>query len=383
MEGTQAPMGNAPDQLLQAMLPLMDWRLWIGPGFFMVLGLVAGLVTEKLLLGMVCQILNHTSLELNEHIASLIRGVIFWMFALWGIYMATYSMTFLEERSITLVRTVVFVLAMILAIRLLAQVAVALVRFYLNHSNELQALPNTSIFENIIRIAVYSFGLLMLLQTLGISVVPLITALGVGGLAVSLALQDTLANMFAGLQMILARQIKVGNVIQLENGQSGLVQDIGWRTTVLKQLSGNLVILPNSKLASNIIVNFVNPHPDLTISLQVTVPLTADLQRVEDIAREVAEEVGRKLLRDKAGNKKYKELTPLVRYLSYGDASINLAIQLPFSVTLDAGLVRHELFKALHARFMAEKISLPFPQSVVHLEFPDDRRPQMPTTVEG
>jgi small-conductance mechanosensitive channel len=119
------------------------------------------------------------------------------------------------------------------------------------------------------------------------------------------------------------------------------------------------------------------------VSLQVTVPLTADLQQVENIAREVAEEVWQKLLRDKVGTKKHKELIPLVRYLSYGDASINLAIQLPFPVSLDAGLVRHELFKALHTRFMAQNISLPFPQSVVHLQFLDDHRPKINAAVEG
>jgi small-conductance mechanosensitive channel len=370
-------MWETPDKLLAVLLPLMNWQLWVGPTFFMVLGLVTGIVVEKVLLGMVRQILNHTSMELNEHIASLIRGVIFWMFFLWGVYMATYSMTFLTDRVVSLIRMVVFVLAMLLAIRLLAQVAVALVRFYLNRTKELQALPNTSIFENIIRIAVYVFGFLMLLQTLGISVVPLITALGVGGLAVSLALQDTLANMFAGIHMILARQIRVGNTIQLENGLSGQVHDIGWRTTILKQLSGNLIILPNSKLAANIIVNFTNPHPDLTVNIQLAVPLTADLQLVEEITAEVAKQVGHKLLNEKSTTKKPRELQPQVRYVSYGDSWINLSISLPFPVVMDGGQVKHELFKALHARFMQENISLPLQQKVVHLEFPETQSQQV------
>jgi small-conductance mechanosensitive channel len=175
----------------------------------------------------------------------------------------------------------------------------------------------------------------------------------------------------------------VGNIIQLENGQSGQVQDIGWRTTVLRQLSGNLIILPNSKLASNVIVNFTNPHPDLTVSLQLAVPLTADLQQVEELTREVAESVGRRLLSEKAGGKKHKDLVPLIRYLSYGEASINLSVNLPFPVAMDGGQVRHELFKALHARFLEEHISLPFPQSVVHLEFPENYHPPMDAVADG
>ncbi|MCE3234275.1 MAG: MscS Mechanosensitive ion channel [Vampirovibrio sp.] len=360
----QDPMAK----LWKSALPLLDWRLWIGPSFFVTLGVVGGLVVEKLLLGTIRRVLTHTSIELNEHIASIVRGVIFWLFTLWGVYMATFCMPFLAPSTVALIRMIVFIVAMLLSIRLLAKVAVTMVRFYLSRNKQLQALPNTSIFENIIRIAVYVFGIIMLLQTLGISVVPLITALGVGGLAVSLALQDTLANMFAGIQMILARQIRVGNTVQLENGLSGRVEDIGWRTTTMRQLSGNLVILPNSKLASNIIVNYTNPHPDLTVSFQMTVPLTADLEKVEAVAMEVGKDIGLKLLAEKNPGKKPKEFIPQVRFVSYGESWINMAINLPFTLAMDGGLVKHELFKALHARFVAENISLPFPQNIVHLD---------------
>jgi len=296
------------------------------------------------------------------------RWMVFWLCALWGVYMATFCMSFLQPSTVALVRMLVFIVAMLLSIRLLSKVAVALVRFYLNHSSQLKALPNTSIFENIIGFSVYVVGLIMLLQTLGISVGPLIAALGVGGLAVSLALQDTLANMFAGIQMILARQIRVGNTIQLENGLSGQVTDIGWRTTTLRQISGNMVILPNSKMASNIIVNYTNPHPDLTVSVQMMVPLTADLQAIETIAVQVAKEIGEALLVEKNAAKKARDFMPLVRYLSYGDSCIQMAVNLPFPIPMDGAQVRHQLFKALHARFANEGISLPFAQKIVHLD---------------
>lgn len=362
----QDPMAK----VLKSIMPLLDWRLWIGPGFFVTLGIVTGLIVEKLLVGAIRRVLSHTtSKDMNEHISALMRGMIFWLFTLWGVYLATFcTTTFLAPGTISLIRMMVFIAAMLIAIRLLAKVAVAMVRFYMSRSKELQALPNTSIFENILRIAVYVFGVIMILQTLGVSVVPIITALGVGGLAVSLALQDTLANMFAGIQMIVARQIRVGNTVQMESGQTGVVEDIGWRTTTLRQLSGNMVIVPNSKLASNIIVNFVNPHPDLTVSFQMSVPLTADLEKVEALATEAATQVGLKLLAQKSFKTKPSEFNPMIRFVSYGDAWINMAINLPFNVSMDGALVKHELFKALHARFLAENISLPFPQKIVHLD---------------
>ncbi len=350
---------------------LLAWEPWTWPGITVFLGLVVGWIADRIMLRAVQEILKHTSLELNQQITDTLRGVIFWLFTMWAIYMATYGMPFLQDNQVTLVRHLVFIIAMMLSIRLLARVAVSVLRFYLKYSTVFSALPNTSIFENIVRVTVYVMGALMLLQTLNISVVPLITALGVGGLAISLALQDTLANLFAGIQMLLARQIKVGSTIQLENGQTGEVVDIAWRTTTLRQLSGNLLILPNSKLASNMIISYKQPHPDLTISLPLAIPLTTDLAQLETIVLAVAETVGLKLVRQKSsGKNKAITFTPLVRFVSYGEAWINMTVQMPFTIPMDAALVKHELLKALHERLLEEKINLPLPQRVVHLEFP-------------
>jgi small-conductance mechanosensitive channel len=373
MVNAMSPVVTHPDKiqiLLESWPLLFAWKPWMGPGLTIILGVVTGLIVEKVLLGTVRQILRHTPLELNETIASTLRGVIFWLVTLWSIYMATFGLPYFQPTHVDLIRHMVFVMAMLLSIQLLAKVAVALARFYLTYSNVRTALPNTSIFENIIRFGVYILGMLMLLQTMGVSIVPIVTALGVGGLAISLALQDPLSNLFAGIQMILARQIRVGSTIQLENGQTGEVVDIAWRTTTLRQLSGNVVILPNNKLSSNILISYNNPHPDLTVTLQVAVPLNADLQQVETLALDVAQTVGLAIIRQKMGKTKPTPFTPVVRYLSYGESWINMALQLPFPVPMDGGLVRHELFKALHARFMADNISLPFPQNVVHLDFP-------------
>lgn len=354
-------------QLMIDVIPLLQWQLWVAPGFFMLLGIVAGVVVEKLLVGTLRRLFNHTALELNDAISATLRGVILWIFGLWGVQMATYSIHFLDAETLGLIRRILFVIAMVLAIQIIAKISVACVRFYLNRSNGAHALRNTSIFENIVRLLIFALGFIMLLQTLGISVVPLITALGVGGLAISLGLQDTLANLFAGINMILARQIKVGDTIQLENGQSGLVEDIGWRTTILRQLSGNQIILPNSKLASNILLNYTQPHPELTVSVTLPVSANQDLDKLENLAMDVAADVGKKLLREKQKSKQSSTVTPVIRYQSYGDSWLNMLVSLPFPVALDAGLVKHELIKALHQRFRVENIEIPFSERQVHM----------------
>ncbi len=138
------------------------------------------------------------------------------------------------------------------------------------------------------RLAVLATGLLVLLAYLKISITPMLTALGIGGLAVALALQDTLANFFAGLHLLIERPIFVGDFIRLESGQEGVVTDIGWRTTRIRTLSDNMIVVPNTKITSGTLLNYSLPQPSATADLPILVAHEADPERVAAIAREEA-----------------------------------------------------------------------------------------------
>ena len=114
--------------------------------------------------------------------------------------------------------------------------------------------PSASLIASVVRITVFSIGALVALGTLGISVTPLLTALGVGGLAVALALRDTLANVFAGLQLLATRQVRTGDFIRFDGGE-GYLTDIAWRSATIRDASGALILIPNEKLAGAIVVN--------------------------------------------------------------------------------------------------------------------------------
>jgi len=129
----------------------------------------------------------------------------------------------------------------------------------------------TSLTQNVAQLAVIIVGFLIFLNSLGISITPLLTALGVGGLAVALGLQDTLANFFAGIYVSLAGYVRLGDYVKLNSGEEGYVSDISWRSTTLKALSNNLIIIPNSKLAQAIVTNYHLPEKRFSLSIPVSV----------------------------------------------------------------------------------------------------------------
>jgi small-conductance mechanosensitive channel len=217
------------------------------------------------------------------------------------------------------------------------------------------ALPVSSLTRNIAWALTAVLGLLVILNGLGISITPMLTALGVGGLAVALALQEPLANFFAGVFITLAGQVRVGDYVKLDSGQEGYVADFSWRSTRLRMLANNLVVVPNSKLAHAILVNHHLPSRDLAVLLEVGVDYSSDLHHVE----RVVTDVGRSVMREVPGG--VADFEPFLRYHTFGDSAVNFTVILRAREFVDQYLIKHEFIKRLHARFDQDGIVIPFP----------------------
>lgn len=237
------------------------------------------------------------------------------------------------------------------------RVAVGLVREYVQSPDG--PLPSTSIFVNLTRIGVVALGALLVLNALGISVTPVLTALGVGGLAVALALQDTLSNLFAGLQLLASRQIRPGDHITLDTGQEGVVQDVTWRYTTLLAQGGNLVVMPNAKLAQSIVTNHALPEQPLSVPVEFTVAYGSDLDLVERVASDVAAATVADLAPALA------DYEPAVRFRALEDSGIGVTVVLRSPTYADQFAIRSEFIKRVTAAFAEHGIVIPYPHLVV------------------
>ncbi len=223
-------------------------------------------------------------------------------------------------------------------------------------------IPATGLSFTIFKATVWSLGLLVLLGSLGVSVTPILTALGVGGLAVALALQETLSNFFAGVHLLLSRPIRVGDFVKLETGQEGYVVDIGWRSTKLQMPQNNIVVVPNSKMAQSILINYSMPDPRMAVTVQVGVAYDADPDVVErtllDEAAKAAEEVPG-LLKD----------PPAVARLipGFGESSLDFTVTCFVQSYEDHAPAQHALRKRIYRRFRSDGIDIPFPQRTIHI----------------
>jgi small-conductance mechanosensitive channel len=215
------------------------------------------------------------------------------------------------------------------------------------------------VFTKIVLIAV---GGMIVLDNLGVSLTPLLTTLGIGSLAVAIALQDTLGNFFAGLYLKADRPIEIGHFVKLQTGEEGYVERISWRSTRIKMLPNNTVVVPNNKLVQDNITNYYLPDPELAVLVQVGVAYDSDLEKVDKVTSEVAKEALQTTPGAIAG------FEPFIRYHTFGDSSIDFTVILRAREFTDGILLKHEFIKKLHVRYEKEGIQFPFPTRIVYLK---------------
>jgi small-conductance mechanosensitive channel len=228
----------------------------------------------------------------------------------------------------------------------------------------------TGLAQTSVRLLILVVGGLVLLASLGIEITPILTALGVGGLAVALALQDTLGNLFAGMHLLADRPIRVGDYVKLSaENVEGTVVDVGWRSTRLRMLNNNTVVVPNSKVAQSVITNYALPDPRMAVLIRVSVDLATDPDHLETaLVQEAKAAVGEipGLLADPA---------PAVRFMpGFGDSSLDFTLVCHVASFIDQFTAQHELRKRILRRLRAEGIAIPFPARTVYLRA-DGRAP--------
>ncbi|MFH1542504.1 MAG: mechanosensitive ion channel family protein [bacterium] len=213
----------------------------------------------------------------------------------------------------------------------------------------------TPTFSRMANILVWGIGILMLMDIFGISLTPMLASLGIAGLAVGLALQETLSNFFSGVYILISQPVRIGDYIELENGLKGYVISIGWRETRIKMLQNNTVVIPNAKLAQSVITNYYMPDKEMACLVQVGVHYESDLEKVERVTVEVGKQVMEKV------NGGIISFVPFIRYHTFSNSSINFTVILRVTEFVDQYLVTHEFIKALSKRYKEEGIVIPFP----------------------
>lgn len=337
---------------------LKSLELLLPLGIFIVV-LLAGYGLRRYLLSRLAQWARETDSRTGETVVDTVKIP---FLVLW-IMLAIYTALGLSDLPRVLIDKADRILSVLATFAVAMVIANILCRFARMRAERIESVfPVTSLTENIVRITVYGVGGLIVLNGLGISITPILATLGVGGLAVALALKDTLSNFFAGLHIIANRQIRMGDYVKLQSGEEGHVTDISWRTTLIKTQQGNFVLIPNAKLTELIVTNYTLREKEVAVLVGLGVHYSSDLEKVERVTCEVAAEV----MREVPGG--VPDFTPFIRYHTFGDSGIDFSVIMRGKGFVDQFVIKHEFIKRIHQRFEKEGVVIPYPIRALNYE---------------
>lgn len=336
------------------------WPVWVAPVAEIVAIIILAWIIRVVVLGLLRNWARRTSVTWDDAVVDLLDRAIKPLLIL-GVLTASLNLLELPSKLLKVSNRVLTVAVITVVLYYVSRIIQVLLDAWMSRKKERLSVREPVQFMTQVLFA--ALALMIVLDNLGISLTAVWTTLGVGSVAIALALQDTLSNFFAGVYLRLDSPVRVGDYVKLNDAnQEGFVAHMGWRSTRIRQLGNNMVIVPNAKLASAIVTNFDMPEQRMSLLINISVSYADDPDRVEAILIEEALAAANSgvpgLLADPE---------PFVRFIpGFGESSLDFTLICQVKTYVDQYLAQHEIRKRVLRRFREEGISIPFPQRDVH-----------------
>ncbi|WP_158308876.1 mechanosensitive ion channel family protein [Methanocella arvoryzae] len=328
-------------------------------GFIIVIFMALSEVARYLVKKVAPVLVKHTSSTLDDELLASIRNPIAVLFLVTGVYLAVKSIDNLSPDLIeTLDHTALAALVLVVAY-FVSNLLTALLRWY---SREVAPHTDSDLDDHLIPFAeklasavIYLLAFLIILSAFGIKITALVASMGIAGIAVALAAQESLSNIFGAVAVLMDRPYRVGDRLLIPGTGQGDVVDIGMRSTRVMTRTRQLLVIPNKDMANAEIVNLSLPDPRLRLKLQVGVAYNADLDKACKVLVEIAE----------ANEQVLKEPRPSSYVASLGDFAVQIVLLAwidDYRKDLD---VTDQLYRQILVRFKEENIEISYPVMTV------------------
>lgn len=329
-------------EFLSLSLPILTIFILFFVGFFL----------ERRAIKKIKNIVKAKGWESYYNILHSLRGLITFWFLLTGIFMVLPVLG-INPGLFTIIQKILIALFLGGLTLYVSRLSIGFLRISTSKNEE--SSPLTSLFEYLIKLLIFSLGILIILQSIGIAITPLLTAFGVGGVSLGLAFQNTLSNLLSGINIITSKKIRPGDYIKLKTGEEGYVVDVELKYTVIREITNNLLVIPNAEITSSSFTNYSLPDKTMLLPIEISVGYDNDLEKVESITLEVAKEI----LNEVPGG--VRDYQPFIRYENFDYFSINLTVYLKIQEYFDNLIIRHEFIKKIYTRYREMGVSIPFP----------------------
>ena len=348
---------------------------WLNPataGVIVLISIVVAFLLHRAIIPLTLRLTNWTPTDLDSRLVKSLRWPLTLGILALGAYLAVTISFELTSDGRNRADDIAKGLGVVVGIAVVVGLLSAAIDWYLaslstraNHVVDLRLFP---LIRRVGGVLIYGIGALLVMDVMDINISPLIAGLGLGGLAVALAIQPTLANLFAGTYVMTEGVIATGDYIELESGMAGYVVEVGWRSTRIRTWGNNLVVVPNARFAETIITNYQQPAPAVNVYVTCGVSYDSDLDHVEEICREVMDDL---VQNDRNAIKSYGSW---FAFDAFGESNVDFWLFMQARDRIASFNLQSALIKNLHREFQLENIVINYP--VRTLQFPDGFTPE-------
>ena len=302
-----------------------------------------------------------SSTDLDDRVLQRVIPYVTRLFVVLGVYLAIRSLP-LNDKLVMISSGVIYVIMVVIVSTLIYHLLGELTKWYVAGQDEtagtVMSRQMVPMAEKIVFLFLVGSALIVILRHFNYDVFSLVTALGIGSLAIGLAAKDTLANMISGFTIMLDRPFRIGDRIQLVDGQIGDVADIGLRSTKIKTLDNQLLIIPNSDLCNSMLTNLAFPNSRVRGRINIGVAYDSDVDQVKQLLVATAAEVADVLA----------DPLPEAYFVNFGDSALNMVLFFWVDEYSELFATTDKINSLIIKRFSEHSIEIPFPIRTVKMQ---------------
>ena len=301
-----------------------------------------------------------TSTDPDDRVLQQVIPYVSRLFVLLGVYLAIRSLP-LHEKLILIASGVIYIILVVIVCTLIYHAIDELLKRYVTGQQDTAGAAMsrqlTPVAEKIVSLFLMGAALIVILKHFNYDIFSIVTALGIGSLAIGMAAKDTLAHMISGFTIMLDRPFRIGDSIQLVGGQNGVVADIGLRSTKLRTPDNQLLIIPNSDLCNTMLTNQAFPNSRAKGRINIGVAYGSDVDLVKQLLVATAGEVEDVLT----------DSPPEAYFVSFGDSALNMTLFFWVEEYGNLFAVTDKINSLILKRFGERSIEIPFPTRTVKM----------------
>ncbi len=320
-----------------------------------ILALIINFIFEKLF----TRITSKTKFSFDDLILSALKRPIFNTVLLSGTYVAL-EVVYVSGKFLTVIDNIllsiliiVWIFAAIKINKILFEHIIPKVTSKTKSDMDDEILPLVKSISNLILIFI---GLMILMKSVwSFDITPILASAGVLGFAVAFAAKDAISQLFGGISIYFDRPFKKGDRIEIGAGEIGIVDEIGLRSTRIRNLYNNMIIIPNSEIANSKIINYNYPNDKMMVKIMIGTAYGSDVAKVKKVLLGIANSIDEVI----------DNPAPNIRFDNHGESSLDFAIIMWVRNPKDKMTVRDKVNTAIDKEFRKNRIDIPFPTRTI------------------